>query len=89
MSAEAALALVFVFGGGKAPALPQPVPIVVPGVTVPKGNTFHSGDYNASHRCPRCGHQSAAGSGTWIVRGFNRDGSHSHQCPNCGTSWRH
>lgn len=65
----------------------------VPGVAVPKGNTFpgkpSAGGYNGSHRCTNCGHQSAPGTGTWIVRGTNRDGTHSHACPVCNDHWRH
>ncbi len=91
MTAEAALALVFVFGGGSAPApsLPTPTPIIAPEVALPKGATFRAGDYHASHRCPKCKHESAPRSGTWIVRGFNADNTHTHACPNCGTTWRH
>ncbi len=60
-----------------------------PEVAIPKGATFRSGDYHASHRCPKCKHESAPRSGTWIVRGFNADNTHTHACPNCGTTWRH
>lgn len=44
---------------------------------------------NPTHRCDKCGHESPAGIGTWVVRGYGRDGSHSHQCPRCGNVWSH
>ncbi len=56
-----------------------------PEVAVPKGANFR----HAGHDCPSCGYTSPAGTGTWIVRGFNADGSHSHTCPKCGQSWNH
>lgn len=59
-----------------------------PEVAVPKGATFPAGRHEG-HACPKCGFQSAAGTGTWIVRGFNADGSHRHQCPVDGTVWSH
>lgn len=59
-----------------------------PGVAAPR-QPFRNGDFHASHRCPACGHQSPAGTGTWVIRGHNPDGSHSHSCERCGASWRH
>lgn len=44
---------------------------------------------HADHRCPSCHYESPPNSGTWIVRGWNRDGTHTHSCPKCGASWRH
>lgn len=58
-----------------------------PGVAAP--STFRTGGFHADHRCPNCGFQSPAGSGTWVVRGSNPDGTHNHVCPACGSSWRH
>jgi predicted RNA-binding Zn-ribbon protein involved in translation (DUF1610 family) len=62
----------------------------LPAAGVPARQTFRSApQYNPSHTCPGCGYTSPANQGTWIVRGFNADGTHTHQCPQCGTSWRH
>lgn len=60
-----------------------------PGPGVPAARPFRDGDCHPTHTCPRCRHTSPAGSGTWVVRGVNPDGSHVHTCPVCGTSWRH
>ncbi len=67
----------------------QPVTKVAPEVAPPKGNTFQSGGYNPSHTCPTCGYTSPAGTGTWIIRGYNANGTHRHQCPIDGTVWSH
>lgn len=56
-----------------------------PEVAAPKGQSFR----HAGHNCPSCGFQSPAGSGTWIIRGYNSDGTHVHSCPQCGQSWSH
>jgi predicted RNA-binding Zn-ribbon protein involved in translation (DUF1610 family) len=45
--------------------------------------------YHAGHACPNCGYQSPQGTGTWIVRAHNPDGTHAHACPACGTAWVH
>lgn len=58
-----------------------------PGVAPAK--TFRTGSFPTDHRCPNCGHQSASGTGTWIIRGWNRDGTHNHTCPKCGYTGSH
>lgn len=57
-----------------------------PGVAAPA--TFRGG-YHASHDCPSCGHHAAPGTGNWIIRRFNGDGTHEHVCEKCGASWNH
>jgi hypothetical protein len=60
-------------------------PVVKPRAPeVPAAPTFHK-----DHTCPRCNHTSPPGTGTWVVRGSNADGTHTHACPACGTVWRH
>lgn len=62
-------------------------PIPAPGVA---GGTFRGG-YHSSHRCPNpnCRYESPGGTGTWVVRGHNPDGTHNHTCPQCLTTWKH
>ncbi len=63
---------------GPKPSTPKVVPKAKPGIP-----------YDGDHRCDNCGHQSAAGTGTWIVRGSAPGGAHTHQCPKCGQVWQH
>ena len=89
---------------GERSAAVQSVPVIVPRQPAPPARTstrpaeVRAPDpfrgqpgkvYNASHTCPRCGYTSPSGSGTWIKRGTNADGTHNHQCPKCGAAWYH
>ena len=58
-----------------------------PGVA--PASTFRSNNYHPEHRCPSCKFESPPRGDTWVVRGFNADGTHNHSCPRCGTVWRH
>lgn len=59
-----------------------------PSVT-PSPKTNPGIPYDADHRCDNCGHQSAAGTGTWVVHGAAPGGAHTHKCPKCGQVWQH
>lgn len=57
---------------------------------VTPANPFCGVPFDLDHRCDRCGHQSAPGTGTWLVRGTNADGTrHRHECPLCHHQWWH
>jgi hypothetical protein len=56
---------------------------------VPAARPFRGPAFDPDHRCDACGYESPPGTGTWLIRGWNPDGTHRHQCPACGNVWFH